>query len=138
MPFPGGPLLRRDPDETIDWWSSLPFLGMHLACLLAACTGVSRAAVVVCLALYGLRMFAITAGYHRYFSHRSYKTSRSFQFVLAWLGGMAAQKGALWWAAHHRSHHATSDTAADVHSPVVHGFWWSHVGWFLCRKYHET
>src|SRR6185369_15407823 len=95
-------------------------------------------AVVVCLALYVVRMFAITAGYHRYFSHRSYETSRSFQFVLGWLGAMAAQKGPLWWASHHRSHHRYSDTADDVHSPIVHGFWWSHVGWFLCRKYDET
>jgi stearoyl-CoA desaturase (delta-9 desaturase) len=95
-------------------------------------------AAAVSVALYVIRMFAITAGYHRYFSHRSYKTSRPFQFVLAWTGGMSAQKGALWWASHHRTHHALSDTAGDVHSPVVRGFWWSHIGWFLCRKYHET
>lgn len=130
--------MHRDADENIDYWASLPFVFIHLACLLVIRTGVSGVAVVVCLALYGLRMFAITAGYHRYFSHRSYQTSRAFQFVLGWLGAMAAQKGPLWWAAHHRRHHARSDTAADIHSPVVRGFWWSHVGWFLCRKYNET
>ena len=130
--------MRDDGDEKIDIWGSLPFLGMHLACLLAIWTGTSFVAVVVCLALYGVRMFAITAGYHRYFSHRSYKTSRTFQFVLGWLGTMAVQKGPLWWASHHRSHHRYSDMADDVHSPTVRGFWWSHVGWFLCRKYHET
>src|SRR6185436_7862259 len=122
-----GQLVRDDGDERIDIWGSMPFLGMHLACLLTIWTGVSFAAVVVCLALYGVRMFAITAGYHRYFSHRSYKTSRSFQFVLGWLGTMAAQKGPLWWASHHRSHHRYSDMADDVHSPTVRGFWWSHV-----------
>ena len=130
--------MRRDLDERIDILGSLPFLLMHLACLLVIRTGVSPAAVAVCLVMYGLRMFAITAGYHRYFSHRSYKTSRAFQFALGWLGAMAAQKGPLWWAAHHRRHHGSSDTADDLHSPVVRGFWWSHVGWFLCRKYSKT
>jgi stearoyl-CoA desaturase (delta-9 desaturase) len=130
--------VRQDPDERIDLLGSIPFLLMHLACLLAVWTGVSAVAVTVCLIFYGLRMFGITGGYHRYFSHRSYKTGRVFQFVLGWLGTMAAQKGPLWWAAHHRRHHGSSDTADDVHSPVVRGFWWSHVGWILCRKYSET
>jgi len=125
-------------DERFDLLGSLPFLGMHLACILPIWTGVSAVAVIVCLALYAVRMFGITAGYHRYFSHRSYKTGRTFQFVLGLLGAMSAQKGPLWWAAHHRLHHGYSDTANDVHSPVVQGFWWSHVGWFLCRKYSDT
>ena len=130
--------MRLDLDERFDLLGSLPFVCMHIACLLAVWTGVSAVAVVVCLTLYVVRMFGITAGYHRYFSHRSYKTSRAFQFVLGFLGAMSAQKGPLWWAAHHRRHHGYSDTADDVHSPVVRGFWWSHVGWFLCRKYGET
>jgi len=130
--------VRLDLDERFDLLGSLPFVCMHIACLLAVWTGVSAVAVVVCLTLYVVRMFGITAGYHRYFSHRSYKTSRAFQFVLGFLGAMSAQKGPLWWAAHHRRHHGYSDTADDVHSPVVRGFWWSHVGWFLCRKYGET
>jgi len=130
--------VRHDREERIDYCGSLPFLLLHLACLLALWTGVSAVSAAVCLIMYGLRMFAITAGYHRYFSHRSYKTGRAFQFVLGCLGAMAAQKGPLWWAAHHRRHHGRSDTADDLHSPVVRGFWWSHVGWFLCRKYSET
>jgi len=130
--------MRRDPDERIDFCGSLPFLLVHLACLLVIWTGVSAAALSVCLVMYGLRMFAITAGYHRYFSHRSYKTGRGFQFALGWVGTMAAQKGPLWWAAHHRRHHGSSDTTDDLHSPVIRGFWWSHVGWFLCRKYGDT
>lgn len=130
--------MHGDLDERIDVIGSLPFVSMHLACLLVIWTGVSGVAVAVCLTLYGLRMFGITAGYHRYFSHRSYKTSRAFQFALGWLGAMAAQKGPLWWASHHRRHHRCSDTADDVHSPVVRRFWWSHVGWFLSRKYEHT
>jgi len=87
----------------------------------------------MCLGFYVLRMFGITAGYHRYFSHRSYKTSRLFQFVLAWLGCSATQKGPLWWASKHRSHHKYSDTEDDPHSPVRHGVFWSHVGWVLSQ-----
>jgi stearoyl-CoA desaturase (delta-9 desaturase) len=76
-------------------------------------------------------MFGITGGYHRYFSHRSYKTSRFFQFCLAWLGCSALQKGPLWWASHHRNHHRFSDTPDDPHSPLAKSFWWAHVGWIL-------
>ncbi|MBV8895911.1 MAG: acyl-CoA desaturase [Acidobacteriaceae bacterium] len=123
--------------EQIDWVRSAPFLLIHFACLAVFWVGISPAAVIVCLSLYWFRMFGITAGYHRYFSHRSFKTTRAFQFVLGWIGAMATQKGPLWWAANHRHHHATSDSDEDAHSPR-HGFWWSHVGWFLCNKFHET
>jgi stearoyl-CoA desaturase (delta-9 desaturase) len=78
-------------------------------------------------------MFAITGFYHRYFSHRAFKTSRWCQLAFAVLGASAVQRGPLWWAAHHRYHHAHSDEITDVHSPHHHGFWWSHVGWFTTR-----
>jgi len=125
-------------DDKVSLKESPGFLLMHLSCLLVLWVGVSPAALAVCLLMYVVRMFGITAGYHRYFSHRSYKTSRPFQFVLAWLGASAAQQGPLWWAAHHRYHHKHPDTASDIHSPVVHGFWWSHMGWLLCAKYKKT
>ncbi|MFO0631541.1 MAG: acyl-CoA desaturase [Nannocystaceae bacterium] len=73
----------------------------------------------------------MTGGYHRYFSHRTYKTSRAMQFVLAVIAQSASQRGALWWAAHHRDHHKYSDTPLDVHSPMQHGFWHAHVGWIF-------
>jgi stearoyl-CoA desaturase (delta-9 desaturase) len=111
---------------------------MHLACLGAFFTGVSLRDLALCGACYLVRMFGITAGYHRYFSHRAYKTSRAFQFVLAWLGCSAAQKGPLWWAAHHRRHHRYSDTKEDLHSPHTTNFWWSHVGWILSERYMAT
>lgn len=107
------------------------FFGVHAMCLAALWTGISWIAVITCLALYYIRMFGITAGYHRYFSHRSYKTSRAFQFFLAWLGASAAQKGPIWWAGHHRHHHQHSDTEEDVHSPIKESIWWAHVGWVL-------
>jgi stearoyl-CoA desaturase (delta-9 desaturase) len=83
-------------------------------------------------------MFFVTGGYHRYFSHRSYKTSRAFQFVLASGAVLAAQRGPLWWAAHHRTHHKLSDAPGDLHSVVQSGFWWAHMGWFLSRTNDAT
>ncbi len=86
---------------------------------------------------YALRMFAVTAGYHRYFGHRSYKLGRIPQFLMALLAQTSGQKGVLWWAAHHRTHHRQSDLPGDIHSPVQHGFWWSHVGWIISGKHDE-
>jgi stearoyl-CoA desaturase (delta-9 desaturase) len=105
------------------------FIGVHIMCLGIIWVGWSWAAVSVAAALYLVRMFAITGFYHRYFSHRSFRTSRWFQFLFAMIGNSAAQKGPLWWAAHHRHHHQYSDTEQDVHSPVRRGFFWSHFGW---------
>ena len=93
---------------------------------------------MICGSLYFVRMIGITAGYHRYFSHRSYKTSRVFQFVLALLGASAGQQGPLWWASHHRHHHKYSDTENDTHSPIAQGLWWSHMGWILCPENRKT
>jgi stearoyl-CoA desaturase (Delta-9 desaturase) len=105
--------------------------------LLAVVTGVTTRALVIAGLAYAVRMFAITAGYHRYFAHRSYKVSRPVRFVLAFVGTTAVQKGPLWWAAHHRAHHRYADLEGDIHSPQK-GFWWSHVGWILCDRYGRT
>ena len=118
------------PDR-IDWARILPFLLMHVACLAVIWVGISPVAVIVAVLAYLVRMFAITGFYHRYFSHRSFKTSRVGQFVFGLLGASAVQRGPVWWAAHHRFHHANSDREADPHSPVQHGFWRAHMGWFL-------
>jgi stearoyl-CoA desaturase (delta-9 desaturase) len=117
---------------------SLPFVAVHLACLAALWVGFRWSWLVLCVALFYVRMFFMTGGYHRYFSHRSFKTSRAFQFVMALGGTMSAQKGVLWWAAHHRHHHRYSDTEEDLHSPTLFGFWWSHVGWILSDRYNKT
>lgn len=125
-------------DEKLDWFTSLPFFACHLMCIWAFFAGPRLVDLAVCLGLYVFRMWGITAGYHRYFSHRAFKTGRAFQFILAFAGTLSAQKGVLWWAAHHRHHHRESDTAKDIHSPLQRGFWWSHVGWILCARYSET
>jgi len=129
--------LGRAPDERVNWVSSIPFFLIHVACLAAIFTGVTWTAIALCLGLFWARMFFITAGYHRYFSHKSYKLGRFAQFVMAFGAQSSAQKGALWWAAHHRDHHRFSDTDKDIHSPRK-GFWWSHVGWILCDRYGPT
>jgi stearoyl-CoA desaturase (delta-9 desaturase) len=129
----------RRSDDHIDWIKSIPFLSVHAIALATVVLGTfSWSLLAIAIGSYYLRMFGISAGYHRYFSHRSYRTGRAFQFFLALLGATATQKGALWWAGHHRDHHRFSDQPEDVHSPVQRGLWWSHVGWILCRRYEAT
>ena len=126
---------ESDPGiDRVDWLRASPFLAMHVACLAVFWVGASAVAISVAIALYVIRMFALTGFYHRYFSHRTFRTSRSVQFAFALLGASCVQRGPLWWAAHHRNHHRHADTQLDQHSPVVHGFLRSHVGWFLTRR----
>jgi stearoyl-CoA desaturase (Delta-9 desaturase) len=121
------------------WLVSLPFYAVHVAAVVGvALVGFSWKGVALAVALYYVRMFGVTGGYHRYFSHRTYRTSRAFQFFLAVLAQSSIQKGALWWAAHHRDHHKYSDTPKDPHSYRDYGFWYSHVGWILATDTEET
>lgn len=123
--------LTIEAESRIDWRRCIPFLGLHAACLGVFWVGWSAAALSGAVALYAVRMFAITGFYHRYFSHRSFKTSRWFQGVMALVGATAAQRDPMWWASHHFHHHAHSDDAEDPHSPARLGFWMSHLGWFM-------
>jgi stearoyl-CoA desaturase (delta-9 desaturase) len=125
----------EDVHDDIIYPSTIPFILVHLGCFAAIWTGVTWQALVICIALYWLRIFAIGAGYHRYFSHRAYTTSRAFQFVLAFLSQTTTQKSVIWWASKHRHHHLHSDTEHDVHSPRHHGFIYSHVGWIFARRH---
>jgi stearoyl-CoA desaturase (delta-9 desaturase) len=121
-------------DRSIDWLRTLPFVGMHVACLGVIWVGWSPFAVATAVVLYAVRMLAITGFYHRYFSHRSFATSRVAQTIFAVIGASAVQRGPLWWAAHHRHHHRHADRPDDTHSPKQCGFLWSHIGWFLSRE----
>ena len=120
--------------EDIIYPSAIPFVLVHLACLTAIWSGITWQAVALCFGFYWLRIFAIGAGYHRYFSHRTYSTSRAFQFLLALLAQSSAQKSVLWWTAKHRHHHLHSDTALDIHSPRHKGFLYSHLGWIFADR----
>ena len=123
--------------DRTDWVSAIPFFAVHLAPLGALFVTVTWEDWALCALLYVARMFCITAGYHRYFSHRSYKMGRVPQFLMAFGGTTAVQKGPLWWASHHRIHHRFTDLDGDVHSPRD-GIWWSHVGWILSTRYKDT
>jgi stearoyl-CoA desaturase (delta-9 desaturase) len=127
------------PNKTVNWKGSIPFFTIHaLAIAGIVWLGWSWWGLLLALALYVVRMFGVTAGYHRYFSHRTFKTSRAGQLALAVLAMSSAQKGVLWWASHHRVHHKHSDQPGDVHSVLLDGFWWSHVGWILSKEHEAT
>ena len=132
------PEVAAQDARRVDWSRVLPFIALHAGCLAVFQVGVSALALAVAAALFALRMFAVTAFYHRYFSHRAFRTSRIAQFLFAVLGASAVQRGPLWWASHHRHHHAHSDKPTDHHSAARHGFLWSHVGWFLSRANFAT
>lgn len=118
---------------------ALPFWALHVGAAVGIWSvGFSWSGLALAIGLYYARMFFVTGVYHRYFSHRAYKTSRFFQFVLALLGGMSVQKGALWWAGHHRHHHKFSDMPEDLHSVKQQGLLWSHVGWIVSRGHNAT
>ncbi len=133
----------RAPASADGFWNRLGALpvilytGVHLACLAAFWTGVGALEIGLCLGLFWLRLFGITGGYHRYFAHKAFRTSRAFQLVLALIGCAAVQKGPLWWAGGHRRHHRYSDQPEDLHSPR-RGFWWAHQGWIFSERFDET
>ena len=131
------PELLPDLRDKPDWLRLGALVFMHAGCLAVLWVGWSWAAVGLAAMLYLGRAFGLTGFYHRYFSHRAFKTSRWLQFVGGLLGCLALQKGPLWWAAHHREHHRSSDREGDVHSPHVHGFVWAHMGWFLTPRNNE-
>ncbi len=129
--------MRAEPDK-VDWVRVMPFVILHLGCLGIIWTGTSAFAVWSAVVLYFVRMFAVTGIHHRYFSHKTYSTSRFGQFLLAVWAGTTVQRGSLWWAYHHRHHHQHSDDPEDAHSPHVHGFLWSHIGWITSRRNFPT
>jgi stearoyl-CoA desaturase (Delta-9 desaturase) len=129
---------RQQDLDDVAYPTSIGFVLIHLACFAVFWTGVTPLALLLAAVLYFMRIFAIGAGYHRYFAHRAFRTSRIFQFCLGFLAETSAQRGILWWAAKHRRHHKYSDTARDVHSPALHGFFYAHVGWIFTPRNDAT
>lgn len=128
----------KQSEDKVDLNRSLSFVFLHLGCFAVIWVGWSWTAVIAALLLYGFRMFAITAFYHRYFSHRAFRTGRVWQFIMALAGNTSMQRGPLWWASVHRHHHQHSDDEEDVHSPGIRGFWWAHIGWLTSRRNFPT
>jgi stearoyl-CoA desaturase (delta-9 desaturase) len=132
-------LAARTPWTTYLRPATFVFWGFHLTALAGVIyLGWSWTGAALALGAYFVRMVFVTAGYHRYFSHRAFKTSRAFQLVLAFLAQTSAQKGVVWWASHHRWHHKYSDAPEDIHSARRRGFWYSHLGWILGPDCDET
>ena len=129
---------RHTNEADIIYPAAIPFILVHLACFAVIWTGFQTIDLIICGVLYSIRMFAITGGYHRYFSHRSFKTSRVCQFLLAIVGQSSAQRDVLWWASKHREHHKYADTPQDVHSPLQSGFWFAHLGWLFSATKREA
>ncbi len=136
--FPAGAEATRALPERMDWGRTIPFIILHLGCLGVFWVGWSPVALIVCVLLYLIRMFFVTGIYHRYFCHKAYRTSRPVQFLFALLGLLCVQRGALWWAAVHRHHHAHSDDETDVHSPRQKGILWAHIGWMTSNRNFPT
>ena len=130
--------ISQDDEKRVDWFRIIPFIVLHGMCLAVIWVGWSWTAIIMALLLYIIRMFAITGFYHRYFSHKAFKTSRFWQLIFGAMGNASVQRGPLWWAAHHRHHHRFTDLEQDVHSPSRHGFWWSHIGWLTSRANFPT
>ena len=138
MPPPTGLRLVVRSPRGLSWYlNTASIVLIHIGAVAAVVRGVTWRLALLAAATYFVRMFAVTAVYHRYFAHRSYRTSRAMQLVLAFLGTTCAQKGPLWWASAHRAHHKYSDTERDLHSPARSGFWHAHMGWWLGRD-HES
>jgi stearoyl-CoA desaturase (delta-9 desaturase) len=129
--------IETSKDTQIQWLRIIPFILLHIACFAVFWVGVSWFSILFMLLFYAIRMFAITAFFHRYLSHKTFQTSRPVQFIFLLIATMSAQRGPLWWTAHHRYHHRFVDTEHDPHSST-HGFWYSHIGWFLNQQNFST
>lgn len=128
--------MRQHKWEEFDPISVLFILVFHMAAIVGVfVVGVSLYLVGLGVLSYALRVWVITAGYHRYFAHRSFKTSRAFQFIIGLLGTLAVERGPLWWATMHRLHHQYADQEKDIHSPLQDGLLWAYIGWMHSRKY---
>jgi stearoyl-CoA desaturase (Delta-9 desaturase) len=123
------PMKKLTSEQKVALFIAIAMILIHLSTLLAFYTGVSTIALSIAILMYFVRGMGITVGFHRYFSHKSYKTNRFFQFILAFWGSLANEGGVLWWCSHHRNHHQNSDKPEDLHSPISHSFFQSHLGW---------
>lgn len=114
------------------------FWGVQASSLLVFTVPFTWSLVAVWAASHFLRAIGLTLAFHRYFAHRAFELSRPARFFWALVGTAAMQKGPLWWAGHHISHHKYADRDGDPHSPAVSGFYYAHVGWFLHDAKHAT
>jgi len=110
---------------------------VQASALLVFAVPVSAGLVALWAVSHFLRAIGLTLAFHRYFAHRAFKMNRVTQFVWAFIGTAAMQKGPLWWAGHHVNHHKYADREGDPHSPMVSGLYYAHIGWFLNDTKHD-
>jgi stearoyl-CoA desaturase (Delta-9 desaturase) len=120
----------------------IPLLALAAAVPLAWGWGLTWLDIALAAAFYLLTGLGVTVGFHRHFTHGSFKAKRPLRIALAVIGSTAFQGGVIGWVADHRRHHAFSDKEGDPHSPwlfgtgpaaMIRGFWHSHMGWILGR-----
>jgi stearoyl-CoA desaturase (delta-9 desaturase) len=120
----------------------LPLLALVAAVPFAWGWGLTWTDVAIAGVFYVASGLGITVGYHRYFTHGSFKAKRPLRIALALAGSLAMQGPVITWVADHRRHHAFSDKEGDPHSPwlfgtgpaaLAKGFWHSHMGWLFDR-----
>jgi stearoyl-CoA desaturase (delta-9 desaturase) len=119
---------------------TIPLLGLGIAIALLWGVAFNWVYLAILGAMHILTGIGVTVGYHRYFTHRSFATSRPVAAALGVLGSMAVEGPVLQWVAVHRRHHQHSDDHDDPHSPHTHGgglwgtlrgMWHAHVGWLF-------
>ena len=118
-------------NTNISYSNATRIILFHLSVVLVFISGYSFTALITFLVLFLVRLFVITGFFHRYYSHRSYQTSRWFQFLLTFIGTSAGQQGPLSWATSHITHHQHADAEDDPHSPVLNSGFYAHIGWLL-------
>lgn len=121
----------------------LPFAGLVVAISLLWNVAFNWVHLIILLVMYLVTALGITVGYHRLFTHRSFKTPRAVEVIFSILGSMAAEGPVLQWVAQHRMHHQHSDGEHDPHSPhghgtgvldTIRGMWHAHMGWFIYKQ----
>jgi stearoyl-CoA desaturase (delta-9 desaturase) len=121
-----------------DWVNILfltltPVIGIVGTAAYSWSRGVSLWMPLLTLGMYLAVGISICAGYHRFFSHKSYEAARPVQYFYAFFGAMAAQNSILWWSSSHRVHHKYVDKDWDPYN-IQRGFWWAHILWIFYRN----
>jgi stearoyl-CoA desaturase (Delta-9 desaturase) len=121
----------------------VPFLALAAIVPAVWGWGLSWTDVTLFVGFYFLTLLGVTVGYHRHFTHGSFKANKALRVALAAVGGMAVQGPVVQWVADHRRHHAFADREGDPHSPwrygsgarnLVKGMWHAHLGWLFDRR----
>jgi stearoyl-CoA desaturase (delta-9 desaturase) len=136
----GGDSKHSIEQITLGLFIGIPFLALVAAIPLAWGWGLSWLDLGLMVGMYFLGCHGITVGFHRYFTHGSFKAKRPLRVALAIAGSMAVEGPVVRWVADHRRHHKFSDAEGDPHSPwrygetvpaLVKGLWWAHMGWMF-------